>query len=80
MNVYSTVNSLTPEKRVIAEYWSDDPVTTATLPGHSISILNQLIVNEGVSLQLAAEAYAKLGICISDSFMSCWKLKYKTMT
>ena len=79
MNVYTTVNSLTPAQRVIAEYWSDDPVTTATPPGHSISILNQLIVNENVSLQVAAEAYAKLGIGISDAFISCWNLKYKTM-
>ncbi|HDZ15387.1 MAG TPA: hypothetical protein ENH60_10890, partial [Pricia sp.] len=38
LEVYNVVNSLTPDQRDIAEFWSDDPVTTATPPGHSISI------------------------------------------
>ncbi len=77
MEVYSTVNNLTPEQEVIARFWSDDPVTTATPPGHSISILNQLIKENDLPLDEAVTAFAKLGIGISDAFISCWKCKYE---
>ena len=43
MEVYNAVNGLTDEQVVIAEYWSDDPGATATPPGHSISILKQVL-------------------------------------
>jgi hypothetical protein len=79
MEVYNVVNNITPEQRKIAEFWSDDPVTTATPPGHSISILNQLIKEKNLSLAIAVEAFAKLGIGISDAFISCWKTKYQTV-
>lgn len=79
MEVYTTSENITPEQKVIAEFWSDDPVTTATPPGHSISILNQLIKQKNLSLDLAVEAFAKLGIGVSDAFISCWKTKYSTM-
>jgi hypothetical protein len=79
MEVYTTVKNITPAEKTIAEFWSDDPVTTATPPGHSISILNQLIKKENLSLDLAVEAFAKLGIGVSDSFISCWNTKYRTV-
>ncbi len=78
MEVYETVNNISPEEVVIAQFWSDDPVTTATPPGHSISILNQLLRENDASLAEAAEAFGKLGIGISDAFVSCWKTKYET--
>ncbi len=77
IEVYTTVNNLTPDQSDIANFWSDDPVTTATPPGHSISILNQLIMENDLTLDLAVEAFAKLGIGISDAFISCWKCKYE---
>lgn len=79
LEVYNTVNNITEEQRNIAEFWSDDPVTTATPPGHSISILNQVIEKENLGLDVAVEAFAKLGIGISDAFISCWKTKYETV-
>jgi len=78
MEVYTTVNNATNEEIIIAEFWSDDPVTTATPPGHSISILNQLLSSNGANLAESSEAFAKLGIAISDAFVSCWKTKYET--
>ncbi|MGB5983382.1 MAG: vanadium-dependent haloperoxidase [Nonlabens sp.] len=78
MEVYTTVNNATSEEIIIAEFWSDDPVTTATPPGHSISILNQLLSSNDANLAESAEAFAKLGIAISDAFVSCWKTKYET--
>lgn len=76
MEVYNTVNSLSAEEKIIAEFWADDPTTTATPPGHSISILNQLLAENNTNLAFAAEAYVKLSIAISDAFISCWKTKY----
>jgi hypothetical protein len=76
MEVYDTVNGLTPEQREIALFWSDDPGQTATPPGHSISILGQVIRVQDRSLAVAAVAYARLGIAVCDAFVACWRLKY----
>jgi len=76
MEVYNTVKNLTGEQQVIAEFWSDDPGTTATPPGHSISILKQILENEDANLALAAEAFAKMGMGLHDAFISCWHAKY----
>ncbi len=78
LEVYEVVNNVTPEQTVIAEFWSDDPQTSATPPGHSISILNQLINDNNFDLLASSEAFAQLAIGINDSFISCWKVKYTT--
>lgn len=76
IEVYDTVNNLTPEQETIALYWSDDPVTTFTPPGHSVSMLTQVLRNLGSGLDVAAEAYAKVGMAAADAFISCWHVKY----
>ena len=75
--VYATVNALSDEQLAIARFWSDDPGATATPAGHSVSILTQVLRGRNVSLALAAEAYARLGIALADAFISCWRVKYK---
>jgi hypothetical protein len=77
MEVYNTVNDLTGEQLAIARFWSDDPGTTATPPGHSLSILTQVLRSQDSSLATAAEAYAKLGIAVCDAFISCWHTKFE---
>lgn len=74
--VYSTVKNNTPEQKLIALFWADDPEKTSTPPGHWISITNQYIKEHGVPLSLAAEAYVKVGIAVSDAFIACWHTKY----
>jgi hypothetical protein len=76
LEVYETVNHLTSEQEAVARFWSDDPGRTSTPPGHSTSILTQLLREEDRSLAAAAEAYARLGIAICDAFISCWRTKY----
>jgi hypothetical protein len=76
LEVYTTSQTLTDEQRDIALFWSDDPGKTATPPGHWLSISNQLVSEQGYSLDHAAEAYAKLGIAVADSFIGCWNAKY----
>lgn len=75
--VYTVVKQLTAEQLTIAQFWADDPGRTGTPPGHSISILNQILVQQGSSLETAAEAYARLGIALADSFIACWWTKYQ---
>lgn len=75
--VYNTVRLLTPEQRIIALYWADDPGHTSTPPGHSLSIVNQLLQQQEAPLGLVAEVYAKVGIALADAFIGCWKAKYE---
>ncbi|MEO6189468.1 MAG: vanadium-dependent haloperoxidase, partial [Saprospiraceae bacterium] len=74
--VYIIGNNLTPEQRIIAKYWSDDPGLTATPPGHSMSVTGIVLKNESANLALAAEVYSKVGLAVHDAFVSCWKGKY----
>lgn len=77
LEVYQTGQGRTQEQTDIARFWADDAVRTATPPGHWISILNQVLVEEKATLDVAAEAYAKLGIAVADSFITCWRTKYQ---
>ena len=74
--VYNTVVKSTPEQKIIAKYWSDDPGEPGTPPGHSVSITTQILQKEGATLATCAEIYAKVSMGVSDAFVSCWKCKY----
>lgn len=76
MEVYTTVQTLTPAQREIALYWADDPILTATPPGHSLAIATQVLRQEGASLADAAETYARLGVALADAFIACWHDKF----
>lgn len=75
--VYETVKGLNSEQMEIAAFWSDDPGTTCTPPGHSMSILTQCLSLENKKLDFAALAYAQVGIAVSDAFLACWESKYR---
>jgi hypothetical protein len=74
---YLAAGRLTPEQEAVARFWSDDPGLTPSPPGHSISILTQVAGMLDVSLARAAEAYAKVGIAVTDAFIACWNTKYR---
>jgi hypothetical protein len=76
LDCYRVTSDLTPEQEAIARFWSDDPGQTATPAGHSISILTQVARELNLTLDRAAEAYAKVGIAVVDAFISCWRTKY----
>ena len=75
--VYTTVRDLRPDQRLIALYWSDDPGTTSTPPGHSLAILTQTLREQQSSLAAAAESYARTGMALSDAFVLAWATKYE---
>jgi hypothetical protein len=74
---YRVTSNLTSEREAIARFWSDDPGQTASPPGHSISILTQVARKLDITLDRAAEAYAKVGAAVADAFISCWRTKYR---
>ncbi len=75
--VYDTIRMLTPEQRIIARYWADDPGQTATPPGHSLAVTTAALRQRGAPLALAAETYARVGIALNDAFIGCWQTKYQ---
>lgn len=38
--------------------------------------MGQIARNDGLSLVVAAEAYARVGIAVTDAFIACWDAKY----
>jgi hypothetical protein len=75
--VYETVNSLTPDQRAIARFWSDDPMLSPTPPGHWISIAMQILDTEKADAARSVDILARLGITLADAFIGCWDAKYQ---
>jgi hypothetical protein len=76
LEVYNVNLNLTDEQKTIAIYWADGAGATGTPPGHWIAIVGQIARNDGLSLARAAEAYARVGIAVTDAFIECWNTKY----
>lgn len=74
---YLAVKDQTAEQKIIAQFWSDDPGEPGTPPGHLLSVTTQVLQKDNRNLARSAEAYAKIGMGLSDAFVSCWKCKYK---
>lgn len=74
--VYDTSKSLTDEQKVIARFWSDDPMLSPTPPGHWISICRQIFERDGTPADRQAEVLALLGVAVADAFICCWKSKF----
>jgi hypothetical protein len=77
LRVYEATRRLTDEQRAVALFWSDDPGVTVTPPGHSLSILGQVLAQRGATLDVAAEAFLKVGVAVADAFTACWQTKYR---
>jgi hypothetical protein len=76
LEVYKVGMQRTPEQIEIALFWADDPGRTATPSGHWISILGQVLDEGNHTLDMAAEAYARVGMAVADAFITCWKTKF----
>ena len=69
--------SLTQEQKNIAMYWNDVGVGVGySPPGHSVSILTQILKQRNIDLGKAAIAYAKTGIALNDASIAGFKSKY----
>jgi hypothetical protein len=76
MEVYRISQSLTDDQRLIARFWSDDPMLSPTPPGHWIAIVLQIAERDGLPLRTRAQVLARLGIAVADAFIACWQSKY----
>ncbi|KXK52926.1 MAG: PAP2 superfamily protein [Chlorobi bacterium OLB5] len=72
--IYLLRTNATQEQKDIALFWRDKQLTPQP-PGHWVSILNQIIKRDNISLDRAAECYAYLGIAIGDAFIAAWYAK-----
>lgn len=69
--------TLTDEQKVIARFWSDDPMLSSTPPGHWVALLLTLIDREDLNEAQAADALARLGVAVADGFIGCWNAKFQ---
>ncbi len=68
------------EQLHIAEFWSDDVEgLMMSPPMRQVSILAQLIEQEGLNLEDALVLHLKLGFSLNDAAVSTWKYKYDYM-
>jgi membrane-associated phospholipid phosphatase len=77
MEVYRTARSLTDEQRIIARFWSDDPMLSPTPPGHWISIALAILDDSGAPVAVRADVLARLGVAMADAFIGCWYSKFE---
>jgi len=78
IEVYSqNTPTLSYENEWIGEFWSDDLLNLTFSPGPRwIAITNQVIEDKNADLEIAIEAYAKVGMALNDAAVGCWHSKY----
>ena len=76
MEVYHKGNQLTLEEKQTAIWWSDDPDSTYTPPGHSVYLMNEAFRSKEINIWDAAMIYASLGMGLADAYIKCWEWKY----
>lgn len=71
--------NLTADQVAIANYWADGPTATGTPPGHWLGIVGVVTTDPAYDqLDIAAEAYARVGMAVADAFITCWQTKFDT--
>ncbi len=76
LEVYDTVKNATPAQLAIARFWSDDPMLSATPPGHWVSLVLQIADQKQLSITDTVDVLARLGVTASDAFVGCWHEKF----
>ncbi|WP_374641273.1 vanadium-dependent haloperoxidase [Tabrizicola sp.] len=77
LEVRDAVAGLTEEQRLIARFWSDDPMLSPTPPGHWIAILLDIAERDALPAERLAGALALLGVAVADGFIACWQTKFE---
>ncbi|MDP3196793.1 vanadium-dependent haloperoxidase [Tabrizicola sp.] len=77
LEVYHTARALTDEQKLVARFWSDDPMLTPTPAGHWIAIVLQIADRDALPVEVISAALAKLGVAQADAFISCWSTKFR---
>jgi hypothetical protein len=77
LEVRDVVKGITPEQRLIARFWSDDPMLSPTPPGHWFFIALDLLKARKANIEDSVDLLARLGMAVSDAFVACWNSKYQ---
>ena len=80
MEVVDITANLADEQKLIARFWSDDPMLSPTPPGHWISIASQILQRDRADTRTSVDVLARLGISVADAFIVNWKSKYQYNT
>jgi hypothetical protein len=73
-DVYDKSQALTPDQTALALYYRDAPGYPGG--GHFVSVLSQVFTKANTTLDVAALAYAKIGIAAFDASTICFVNKY----
>jgi PAP2 superfamily len=76
MEVYDTFNALTPDQKALAQFWSDDPLLTATPAGHGSAIAILALQQAGSDLHTCVDVLMRAGVAQSDAMTAAWREKY----
>ncbi len=88
VEVYNKSKTLTPEEKLIAKFWDDNPFVIEhnghlmfadkkiTPGGHWIGITAIACKQTHADAVKTAEAYALTSIALFDAFICCWEVKY----
>jgi hypothetical protein len=77
LEVHQVSQSLTDEQKIVARFWSDDPMLSPTPPGHWVTIVLDIGDRDSLPAARIAQALAILGIAVSDGFIANWHEKYR---
>jgi len=76
--LYTMSMPLSEDNKWIAEFWSDDHRgLTFSPPARWISIANQIVEHEDISINKILELYLSLGFALCDASIITWKAKYE---
>lgn len=77
MEVYQASQSLTDDQKLIARFWSDDPMLSPTPPGHWVAIIFQIAQRDSLPIEVQVDALVRLGLAVSDGFIVNWRDKFR---
>lgn len=92
LTVRDVTNQLTPEQRLIANYWDCNPFFLTTQGhmhfaskklspgGHWLAIAGQVARQTNADLLKTSAAYLLTAVALFDGFISCWDDKYRYNT
>jgi len=75
--VYDVGRTLTNEQRQTVLYWADNPGQSGTPVGHWLAIASQLVNQQHLSTEQAAEMFVLVTLAQADAFIAIWHEKYR---
>ncbi|MEK7403033.1 MAG: vanadium-dependent haloperoxidase [Gemmatimonadota bacterium] len=75
--VYDVGRSLTDDQRQTVLYWADNPGQSGTPVGHWLAIGSQIVSQQRLTAEQAAEMFVLMTLAQADAFIAVWHEKYR---